>query len=368
MHITSRSVILFYKTLLNILCLIFVIDLNIHRNGSKIQKATGENLGLCIFLLISSVIAVGNAFYHGWFLTLSSLFFVPFLAWVTYFSIVLEERCVEEQDVSYAEAGSAALQALGNITTVAAYGGEIKEIERYEKALGQALDSGLRRGKVLALGLKSDLNKIKFDPYVWFTDTFWFFSFSDGLTFLIYYASTAFTLWLGTILIFEFRDGNSKWGKSNPESTLIVRSKVQITRMEFLQQTWLFFCQVYLSLMMSAYEFGEGISYFILFSDGCVAAAGLHYLIDRVSEIDPLDESGTIPDDELLGNIEIKNVQFSYPSRPSDDVIKGMNISLKAGQTVALVGHSGCGKSTLVQLLQRFYDPDKGQVCKILSK
>jgi len=43
-------------------------------------------------------------------------------------------------------------------------------------------------------------------------------------------------------------------------------------------------------------------------------------------------------------------------------VLKGVNLEIRRGQTVALVGSSGCGKSTIVQLLQRFYDPEAGQV------
>lgn len=44
--------------------------------------------------------------------------------------------------------------------------------------------------------------------------------------------------------------------------------------------------------------------------------------------------------------------------------MKGFNLIIQPGQTVALVGHSGCGKSTALQLLQRFYDPSKGSVRK----
>lgn len=47
-------------------------------------------------------------------------------------------------------------------------------------------------------------------------------------------------------------------------------------------------------------------------------------------------------------------------------VINGLNLTVEPGQTVALVGASGCGKSTTVQLLQRFYDPEQGQVQNII--
>lgn len=64
----------------------------------------------------------------------------------------------------------------------------------------------------------------------------------------------------------------------------------------------------------------------------------------------------------LAGTIELRDVKFNYPNRPDVPVLKGINIKVEAGQTVALVGPSGCGKSTVVSLLQRFYDPLEGSV------
>lgn len=61
-------------------------------------------------------------------------------------------------------------------------------------------------------------------------------------------------------------------------------------------------------------------------------------------------------------NVDFSNVHFSYPTRPSVSVLKGFNMSVLNGRTVALVGQSGCGKSTVIQLLQRFYEPKDGEV------
>ena len=56
------------------------------------------------------------------------------------------------------------------------------------------------------------------------------------------------------------------------------------------------------------------------------------------------------------------DVHFRYPNRPTVPVLRGLNLEVKPGQTVALVGASGCGKSTIMALLQCFYSPDSGQV------
>ena len=58
----------------------------------------------------------------------------------------------------------------------------------------------------------------------------------------------------------------------------------------------------------------------------------------------------------------MRDVTFAYPSAPDHIVSKDLNLSITAGQMVALVGPSGCGKSTLIQLLERFYDPTAGSV------
>jgi ATP-binding cassette subfamily B protein len=61
------------------------------------------------------------------------------------------------------------------------------------------------------------------------------------------------------------------------------------------------------------------------------------------------------------GEIEFKGVDFGYPEG-KEGAIKNLNLIIRQGQSIALVGHSGAGKTTLVKLLMRFYDPDKGQI------
>lgn len=67
------------------------------------------------------------------------------------------------------------------------------------------------------------------------------------------------------------------------------------------------------------------------------------------------------------GKIQYKNVSFRYPTRREVEVLRGLTLEIPPGKRVALVGPSGCGKSTLIQLLQRLYDPDNGEVVRILQ-
>ncbi|XP_024042459.1 ABC transporter B family member 20 isoform X2 [Citrus sinensis] len=84
-------------------------------------------------------------------------------------------------------------------------------------------------------------------------------------------------------------------------------------------------------------------------------------IIDRVPKIDP-DDSSAVKPPNVYGSIELKNVDFCYPSRPEVLVLSNFSLKVNGGQTVAVVGVSGSGKSTIISLIERFYDPVAGQV------
>src|SRR5690606_30387163 len=66
--------------------------------------------------------------------------------------------------------------------------------------------------------------------------------------------------------------------------------------------------------------------------------------------------------DPAIGEVSMSAVQFSYPGRPDLPALKGFSLTVRPGETVALVGPSGAGKSTVFRLLLRFYDPQSGVV------
>jgi ATP-binding cassette, subfamily B, bacterial len=127
-------------------------------------------------------------------------------------------------------------------------------------------------------------------------------------------------------------------------------------------------------------EVGELLAFVIYTSvvGGAIAALGNFYpelvgslgatervrdILNEKSEVD-IDIVNAIPtaENRLKGNIEFKDIKFHYPTRDDVEVLKGVNLTIKSGQKIALVGTSGAGKSTIIQLMLKFHKATEGSV------
>ncbi len=94
-------------------------------------------------------------------------------------------------------------------------------------------------------------------------------------------------------------------------------------------------------------------------------AAGAAERISELLEQQPDIRAPANPDHlalPVMGNIAFHGVSFSYPTRKDDITVRDLDLSINAGETVAVVGPSGAGKSTLTSLILRFYDPQSGTI------
>lgn len=126
--------------------------------------------------------------------------------------------------------------------------------------------------------------------------------------------------------------------------------------------------------VMTAGELGAFIFYAVMLGSGFAtvsevwgevqraagAAERLIELMNAESELTEPHESAELDTQEAA--IEFKDVSFAYPSRPNQWALEGFNLRINAGESVALVGPSGAGKSTIFELIQRFYDPQQGEI------
>lgn len=126
-------------------------------------------------------------------------------------------------------------------------------------------------------------------------------------------------------------------------------------------QTWDGYSSKTHSQWMKRRGLGTALPNLRYIAEAQMAAHKMFTMIDRVPDIDSEDLSGQTPE-KVTGTLELRNVNFAYPSRPKQTIFEDFNLVIPAGKTVALVGSSGSGKSTVIALLERYYDPLAGSV------
>ena len=109
--------------------------------------------------------------------------------------------------------------------------------------------------------------------------------------------------------------------------------------------------QILMSVMMVSMMF-QSVS-------RAMASAGR---INEVIDADPVISGGSVKEGNGKATIEFKNVSFRYPGTQGAPVLHDINLKIKQGETLAIIGATGCGKTSLVNLLPRFYDATEGTV------
>ncbi|KAJ2634644.1 hypothetical protein GGF40_004076 [Coemansia sp. RSA 1286] len=271
-----------------------------------VQEGTGEKFSFVIQFLTTFITGIILAFTKGWRLTLVVLSVLPVLIGSAgLMGILLAESTTGGQD-GYAEAGGVADEVLSSIKTVMAFGGQDRELERYNKKIIKARSKGLKKSLIMGACM--------------------------GFIMFSIYSVYALGFWYGGKLARE--------GKMKPETVL----------------------NVFFSLIIGGFSLGNAAPSISAVSSARGAAVKVYQVIDRESPIDPVDTEKGRSADGIQGDIELSNVDFRYPTRPDVQVLHDFSIRVRPGQKVALVGESGCGKSTMIGLVERFYDPESGSV------
>lgn len=223
----------------------------------------------------------------------------------------MQSTLSERELKSYSVAGCVAEEVITNIRTVIAFSGEKNDAQRYKERLRPAEISGQRKGFFTGIG----------------GGTIWF----------INYCCFALAFWYGVELIIADR---FELNKEYTPATLVI---------------------VLFGVLVGAQNLGLTSPHLEAFSMAKGAAASIFSIIERQPLIDSLGDDGLRPEN-LTGSIEFDDIHFRYPARSDVPVLKGLNLKIESGKTVALVGPSGCGKSTCIQLIQRLYDPMEGSI------
>ncbi|KAJ8288106.1 hypothetical protein COCON_G00007650 [Conger conger] len=273
-----------------------------------IQDGLGHHVSNSVQFFSSFLTGIIIGLIYSWVLTLVCLsFLIPLTAGSTAVGSKALVTLNSKELSAYAKAAAVAEEILVSIRTVVAFNGQNKAVEKYETNLEDAKNIGMKR----AIAAKVSL----------------------GLTIFIVYGTNALGFWYGTKLIVD-----------DPENNSIGRTMT-----------------VFFSVILAVTCLSEGAQSLETIVKAQSAAYEIYNTIDMPRPIDSNSKEGHKPD-QVKGDIEFTNIQFSYPSRKDTKILKGMALKIPHGKTIALVGASGCGKSTTIQLLQRFYDPDSGEI------
>ncbi|XP_004485974.1 ABC transporter B family member 9-like [Cicer arietinum] len=267
-----------------------------------IQDAMGEKVGKFIQLISSFLGGFVIAFTKGWELSLVLLACIPCIVIVGGFMSMMMAKMSSRGQTAYSEAGVVVEQTVGAIRTVASFTGEKNAIEKYHNKLRIAYNTTVQQGLASGTGM--------------------------GILLLIVFSTYALAMWYGSKLIIEkgYDGGN-----------------------------------VFNIIISGGMSLGQTTPCLNAFTTGQVAAYKMFETIKRKPKINAYDTNGVVLED-VKGNIELKDVYFRYPARPDVQIFAGFSFYIPSGTTAALVGQSGSGKSTIISLLERFYDPEAGEV------
>ncbi|KAG5383524.1 hypothetical protein IGI04_034994 [Brassica rapa subsp. trilocularis] len=270
-----------------------------------IQESMGEKVGKFIQLISTFFGGITVACIIGRRLTVALIPCIPLIVATGGAMALIMSKMAGRGQLAYAEAENVIEQAVGSIRTVVAFTGEKQATQKYEKKLEIAYKSMVQQGLFSGLGL--------------------------GIMMVVSYCTYGIAIWYGAWLIMEkgYTGG-------------------QVMNVIF-------------AILSGGMSLGQTLPSLNAFAAGQAAAYKMFETIRTKPKIDAYSMTGKVLD-EIKGDIELKDIYFRYPARPDMQIFAGFSLVVPNGTTVALVGQSGSGKSTVISLIERFYDPESGEV------
>ncbi|XP_057764047.1 ABC transporter B family member 9-like isoform X2 [Salvia miltiorrhiza] len=281
------------------------IGARLSSDASTVRSLVGDALGLIAQNISTCIAGLVIAFTANWLLAIIILAALPFVGLQGFIQMKFYKGFSADAKVMYEEASQIANDAVSSIRTVASFSSEDKVMKMYEEKCEAPLNEGIKLGCFSGMGF--------------------------GVGSLALYCAQAFCFYMGSILI---EKNKASFGEV---------------------------FKVFFALTMSATGISQASATAPDVNKVKDSAASIFELLDSKPKIDSSKEEGTTLA-SVRGEIELVHVSFKYPTRPDIPIFRDLCLSIPSGKSVALVGESGSGKSTVISLIERFYNPDSGQI------
>ncbi|KAG0229821.1 Multidrug resistance protein 1 [Actinomortierella wolfii] len=254
----------------------------------------------------AAVLTIGLifAFEASWRLTLITMICIPVLVTQQYFAVALLTGFSQKTQKAYEHSGRVAAEAIGNIRTIAALAKEAEFEAKYRAVTVEPHKYAFKKAVFGSIGVAM---------------------------------SQSLGYWCYALGFF---------------------ASAHLERKGLITYEAMF--QVMFAIVYMALGLGELSQYMPKYIKGKQSAINIFELLDKKTTIDA-DKDG-IRISQFEGSAALEKVDFAYPTRPTIQIFKGVDLQVLPSQTVALVGPSGCGKSTIIALLERWYDALGGKV------
>ncbi|KAI6848552.1 multidrug resistance protein [Hortaea werneckii] len=275
-------------------------------NGNLVNNGISDKLSMIVQNMATFVAAFVIAFAVQWKLTLITICIVPVIIVVVGICSAIDIKQEAGIMSIYSRAGLLAEEVFSTMTTVHAFFLQPLMAQRYDEHLAEAETAGMKKSANYGIMFSTQ--------------------------FFCIYAGYGLAFWQGIAMYAS--------GEIDQPGKIVT---------------------VIFALILAAIAMSQIAFQIVAITKAASAASELFTIIDRESAIDPLSEEGIVPE-KCEGNIEVRGIAFSYPSRPDNLVLNNLVLDIPAKKTTALVGASGSGKSTIIGLLERWYDQNDGVI------
>ncbi|XP_048434899.1 ABC transporter B family member 15-like [Pyrus x bretschneideri] len=275
------------------------------KDANVVRSLVGDRMALVVQTISAVTVACTMGLIITWRLAIVMIAVQPLIIVCFYTRRVLLKSMSRKAIKSQEESSKLAAEAVSNLRTVTAFSSQDRLLKMLEKAQEGPRRESIRQSWYAGIGLAC----------------------SQSLTTITW----AFDFWYGGKLVGE--------GYVNAKQLF----------------------QTFMILVSTGRVIADAGSMTTDLAKGADAVGSVFAVLDRYTKIEPEDPEG-LESKAITGHIELHDIHFAYPARPDVMIFKGFSIKIEAGKSTALVGQSGSGKSTIIGLIERFYDPIKGEV------